>query len=105
MYFHVYHSFTGIDDGEDIDPDLLTGIYERIKCQEFKPGTDHVSQVLKVEQMIVGKKPVSIDNYWTDNNSTFTFVMKNITDTVNDVCMVRQCTLTVAMLWVTITST
>ena len=25
--------------------------------------------------------------------------MKNITDTVNDVCMVRQCTLTVAMLW------
>ena len=53
---------TGIDDGDDIDPDLLTGIYERVKSQEFKPGTDHVSQVLKVEQMIVGKKPVSVNN-------------------------------------------
>ena len=30
--------------------------------------------------------------------------MKNIIDTVNDVCMVRQCMLTVAMLWVTIMS-
>lgn len=47
----------GIDDGEDIDRDLLTGIYERIKAIEFKPGTDHVSQVMKVEQMVTGKKP------------------------------------------------
>ncbi|XP_064604385.1 IQ motif and SEC7 domain-containing protein 1-like isoform X3 [Liolophura sinensis] len=47
----------GIDNGEDVDRDILVGIYERIKGQEFRPGVDHVSQVLKVEQSIVGKKP------------------------------------------------
>ncbi|ESO10251.1 hypothetical protein HELRODRAFT_109524 [Helobdella robusta] len=47
----------GIDDGEDVDGDILTGIYGRIKDSEFIPGADHVSQVAKVEQMIVGKKP------------------------------------------------
>ena len=49
----------GLDNGEDMDPDLLTGIYTRIQACEFKPGTDHVTQVMKVEQMIVGKCPVS----------------------------------------------
>lgn len=49
----------GIDDGDDVNPELLAGIYERIKVSEFVPGSDHVSQVAKVEQMIVGKKPVS----------------------------------------------
>lgn len=48
----------GIDDGEDIDRDLLAGIYERIKAQEFKAGVDQATQVLKVEQTIIGKKPV-----------------------------------------------
>ncbi|XP_025106274.1 IQ motif and SEC7 domain-containing protein 1-like isoform X3 [Pomacea canaliculata] len=47
----------GIDDGDDLDPDLLAGIYERIKGQEFRPGVDQVTQVMKVEQTIVGKKP------------------------------------------------
>jgi len=51
----------GIDGGEDLDPDLLKGIYDRVKQSEFKPGPDHVQQVMKVEQMIVGKKPVSND--------------------------------------------
>ena len=49
----------GIDNGNDIDPDLLAGIYDRIRACEFKPGADHVTQVMKVEQMIVGKKPAS----------------------------------------------
>ncbi|ESP04558.1 hypothetical protein LOTGIDRAFT_81977, partial [Lottia gigantea] len=49
----------GIDSGDDIDRDLLFGIYERVKSQEFKAGVDQVTQVLKVEQSIVGKKPVS----------------------------------------------
>lgn len=49
----------GIDDGEDIDPNFLTGIYERMKVSEFQPGSDHVTQVAKVEQSIVGKRPVS----------------------------------------------
>lgn len=48
-----------IDDGEDIDRDILLGIYDRIKQTEFRPGVDHVTQVMKVEQTIVGKKPVS----------------------------------------------
>ncbi|KAJ8302125.1 hypothetical protein KUTeg_021112 [Tegillarca granosa] len=49
----------GIDDGEDVDKDLLMGIYDRIRAQEFRHGVDHVTQVLKVEQTIVGKRPFS----------------------------------------------
>ncbi|KAF5294831.1 hypothetical protein FQA39_LY00315, partial [Lamprigera yunnana] len=47
----------GIDDCGDIDSDMLTGIYDRVKANEFKPGSDHVSQVMKVQATIVGKKP------------------------------------------------
>ncbi|XP_014777490.2 IQ motif and SEC7 domain-containing protein 1 isoform X2 [Octopus bimaculoides] len=47
----------GIDETDDIDRDLLRGIYERIRVQDFQPGVDHQSQVMKVEQTIVGKKP------------------------------------------------
>ncbi|XP_052780114.1 IQ motif and SEC7 domain-containing protein 2-like isoform X3 [Mya arenaria] len=46
----------GIDDDEDVDRDLLVGIYERVKLQEFRPGVDHVTQVMKVEQTIVGNR-------------------------------------------------
>lgn len=35
----------GIDEGMDMDDKLLTGIYKRIKADEFKGGTDHVTQV------------------------------------------------------------
>lgn len=47
----------GIDEGANVDQDMLVGIYERVKAAEFKPGADHVTQVLKVQQSIVGKKP------------------------------------------------
>ncbi|CAB3383605.1 Hypothetical predicted protein [Cloeon dipterum] len=47
----------GIDDGTDIDRDLLVGIYDRVKNTEFKPGHDHVTQVMKVQTTIGGKKP------------------------------------------------
>ncbi|EEB10285.1 IQ motif and Sec7 domain-containing protein, putative [Pediculus humanus corporis] len=47
----------GIDDCGDIDRDMLSGIYERVKGNEFKPGNDHVTQVMKVQSNIVGKKP------------------------------------------------
>ncbi|XP_012280396.1 IQ motif and SEC7 domain-containing protein 1 isoform X2 [Orussus abietinus] len=47
----------GIDDCGDIDRDILVGIYERVKANEFKPGSDHVTQVMKVQATIVGKKP------------------------------------------------
>nr|XP_045009557.1 IQ motif and SEC7 domain-containing protein 1 isoform X8 [Jaculus jaculus] len=48
----------GVDDGEDIPREMLTGIYERIRKRELKTNEDHVSQVQKVEQLIVGKKPI-----------------------------------------------
>jgi hypothetical protein len=35
---------------------MLTGIYERVRACEFQPSADHVLQVMKVEQTIVGKK-------------------------------------------------
>ena len=46
-----------IDDGHDLDPEMLAGIYERIRNQEFRPGSDHVTQVMKVQQTIVAKCP------------------------------------------------
>ena len=48
---------SAIDDGEKLDRKYLTGIYERIRAEEFRPDTDHVSQVIKFEQTLVGKKP------------------------------------------------
>ncbi|KAJ2941039.1 hypothetical protein O0L34_g13170 [Tuta absoluta] len=47
----------GIDDCHDLDRDMLTGIYDRVKTSEFRPGSDHVTQVMKVQATIVGKKP------------------------------------------------
>jgi len=49
----------GIDGGDDVSRDILVGIYDRTTRTPFKPASDHVTQVMKVEQMIVGKKPVS----------------------------------------------
>lgn len=40
---------------------MLIGIYERIRKRELKTNEDHVSQVQKVEKLIVGKKPVCGD--------------------------------------------
>lgn len=60
LWIHPNFLFSlAIDDGHDLDRDMLVGIYERIKTNEFKMGSDHVTQVLKVQQTIVGKKPVS----------------------------------------------
>lgn len=58
----------GIDDCGDIDRDMLAGVYERVKANEFKPGNDHVTQVMKVQSNIVGKKPVS--RKWSAIEST-----------------------------------
>ena len=35
----------GIDAGADLDEEMLHGIYDRLKANEFRPGSDHVSQV------------------------------------------------------------
>jgi len=47
----------GIDDGCDVDREVLNGVYERIRNSEFRPGSDHVTQVMKVQQTIVAKCP------------------------------------------------
>ncbi|CAB0007674.1 unnamed protein product [Nesidiocoris tenuis] len=47
----------GVDDCCDVDKNMLIGIYDRVKANEFKTGSDHVTQVLKVQSTIVGKKP------------------------------------------------
>lgn len=38
----------GVDDCNDIDRQMLVAIYDRIRLNEFRPASDHVSQVLKV---------------------------------------------------------
>jgi len=47
----------GIDDGQDLSEDMLRNVYERIKKDELITDDDHVTQVLSVENNIVGKKP------------------------------------------------
>ncbi|XP_018495796.1 IQ motif and SEC7 domain-containing protein 1 [Galendromus occidentalis] len=48
----------GVDGFENVDRATLAGIYERIKKEAFRPGSDHVTQVQKVQETIVGaKKP------------------------------------------------
>ncbi len=59
LFFVLCFLCTGVDDGEDIPREMLVGIYERIRKRELKTNEDHVSQVQKVEKLIVGKKPVS----------------------------------------------
>lgn len=55
---------------------MLVGIYERIRKRELKTNEDHVSQVQKVEKLIVGKKPVSLSlplGCCTQSVTTFIF--------------------------------
>jgi len=47
----------GIDEGCDVDVEMLNGVYERIRASEFRSGSDHVTQVMKVQQTIVSKCP------------------------------------------------
>ena len=37
--------------------EMLHGVYDRIRQNEFRPGSDHVTQVMKVQQTIVSKCP------------------------------------------------
>lgn len=46
----------GVDSGESLSEEMLIGMYERIKQREFKPGNDHITQVMKVDQSIIGKE-------------------------------------------------
>ena len=49
------NNLRAVDAGADLDPEMLKGIYDRIKASEFRAGSDHVTQVNKVEEMISGK--------------------------------------------------
>lgn len=50
-------NLSGIDNEHDLDPEMLTGIYDRIKKKAFQPGEDHVTAVRKLEANILGEKP------------------------------------------------
>ena len=50
------NNLKGADLGADLDPEMLQGIYDRIKSAELKPGPDHVSQVARVEETMIKKK-------------------------------------------------
>ncbi|KAI2650072.1 IQ motif and SEC7 domain-containing protein 1 [Labeo rohita] len=63
----------GVDDGEDIPREMLVGIYERIQKKELKTNEDHVSQVQKVEKLIVGKKQVTKIFQKKKNSVTYSF--------------------------------
>ena len=54
----------GVDCGSDIDAEMLRGIYDRIKTCEFKQGSDHVSQVTKVQETVVGTKRPKLNTSW-----------------------------------------
>merc|ERR1719251_405485 len=43
---------------------MLRGIYDRIKGSEFKPGSDHVTQVTKVQETMVGAKRPELNSAW-----------------------------------------
>lgn len=45
----------GVDAGQDLDLEMLQGIYDRIRNTELRPGSDHVTQVIKVEESLTGK--------------------------------------------------
>ena len=47
------NNLKGVDLGADLDPEMLQGIYDRIKASELKPGPDHVSQVVRVEETMI----------------------------------------------------
>ncbi|KAI3407604.1 hypothetical protein GPALN_015044 [Globodera pallida] len=45
-----------LEEARHMDRNILAGIYERVKLLEFQAGTDHVTQVLKVDQSISAKE-------------------------------------------------
>ncbi|EJW84892.1 hypothetical protein WUBG_04198 [Wuchereria bancrofti] len=49
------NNLRGVDGGYDIDRSLLVRIYRRIRDSPFSAGSDHVSQVIVVDQSMVGK--------------------------------------------------
>ncbi len=57
LFSIIIIKFLAIDDGEDLDINYLTGIYERIRAEEFRSENDHVTQVALFEQTLVGKIP------------------------------------------------
>ncbi|CAF1552135.1 unnamed protein product [Rotaria magnacalcarata] len=49
---------SSIDNGKDLDVNYLTAIYERIHTDEFCPDADHLTQVAKFEQTLIGKQSI-----------------------------------------------
>jgi len=51
----------GIDNGEDLCPELLTKIYEGVKREPIISGKDHLDFLESIDKGIVGKKPSLMD--------------------------------------------
>ena len=67
------NNLRGIDNGKDLDKQMLANVYNRVTTKEYKAQDDHINQVysevflfflyfrfkvLLIEQRIIGKKPV-----------------------------------------------
>jgi hypothetical protein len=56
-----------------------------VKANEFKPGSDHVTQVMKVQSTIVGKKPVS--NFYLKLQMSYCVAAQMHKSTLINVCI------------------
>jgi len=45
-----------VEGGDNIDEDILRGIYDRIEAEKFSPGPDNLSQVARIEDAIQKRK-------------------------------------------------
>ncbi|CAJ0587498.1 unnamed protein product, partial [Mesorhabditis spiculigera] len=53
------NNLRGVDEGGNIDREVLCQIYDRIRDEEFRTGDDHVAQVARVDAAIQGHgKPI-----------------------------------------------
>jgi len=48
-------NLSGINNGKDLDLEMLSNIYNRIKKFEYKANDDHINQVLVIDQRIIGR--------------------------------------------------
>uniref|UniRef100_A0A1I8HP68 SAM-dependent MTase TRM10-type domain-containing protein n=1 Tax=Macrostomum lignano TaxID=282301 RepID=A0A1I8HP68_9PLAT len=52
------HNLRGCDSGSDLaDTQMLADLYERIRAEPLRAGSDHVTQVLKMEAQLYGRHP------------------------------------------------
>ncbi|CAF4240983.1 unnamed protein product [Rotaria socialis] len=50
--------FLATDNGKDLNINYLTAIYDRIRTDELCPDADHLTEVAKFEQALIGKQSI-----------------------------------------------